>query len=71
MSENNSKRCRQNLNLDIKLWYNEIDCLFHWTLISHEQHFKVGKCATVSQCLYEIEHYTEVIMHEETARVHK
>jgi hypothetical protein len=69
MYANNSKKCRQNLNLDIKIWYSEIDCLFHWTLITHEQHFYVGKCSTVAQCLYDIELKTDIIMHEETVRV--
>ena len=36
MSTKNLTKCRRNLNLDIKMWYSDIDCQWHYTLLAFE-----------------------------------
>ena len=71
MSTRNSTSCRRNLNLDIKMWYSDIDCQWHYTLLGYEDSSTLhsNKADTVKQALASIEHRIAKLMEEEAHEV--
>lgn len=71
MSTRNLAPCRRNLNLDIKMWYSDIDCQWHYTLLAYEDGSTLhsSKADTVKQALESIERRVARLMEEEAHEV--
>ncbi len=71
MSETNSAKCRQNLNLDIKLWFSPIMNEYHWTLITYETDMHAGTAPSVEKALADVNTTIEHVMAQENVRIHE
>lgn len=71
MSMKSLQKCRKNLTVDIKLWYSEIDCYWHWSVINYENVTKIhsNKSIDVHAALVEIEEYIAAQMKEEANEI--
>ena len=71
MSMRNLVPCRRNLNLDVKLWYSDIDCKWHFTLLAYEDGTTLhsNKADTVKEALALIELRIAKLMEEEAHEV--
>jgi len=67
MSQKNSAPCRKNLTVDIKLWYSEIDCNWHGTLLGYEDtsHLHSIKSDTVKGVLTQCQERISAMMEHE------
>lgn len=63
----NLQKCRKNLTIDVKMWYSEIDCYWHWTVVSCEDVTKIhsNKSIDVHSAMVSIENFIASRMHEE------
>jgi transcriptional antiterminator Rof (Rho-off) len=71
MSTKNSVQCRRNLTVDIKLWFSEIDCLWHYTLLAFEDGNTLHSSTadTYSQALSNVEYRIAKLMAEEAHEI--
>jgi len=71
MSMRNSATCRRNLTVDIKLWFSDIDCQWHYTLLAYEDGSTLhsGKADTYSKALAAIDYRIAKLMAEEAHEV--
>lgn len=67
MSVKSLQQCRKNLTVDVKMWYSEIDCYWHWTVVSYEDVTKIhsNKSIDVHSAMASIEKFIASRMHEE------
>jgi hypothetical protein len=71
MSQKSLQKCRKNLTVDVKMWYSDIDCYWHWTVFSYEEVTKIhsNKSIDVHSAMVSIENYIASCMLEESNEV--
>ena len=71
MSMKNLASCRRNLNLDIKMWYSDIDCNWHYTLLAYEDGSTLhsSKSVTLKGALSSIESSIASLMAKEAHEI--